>query len=67
MERGVDDEGHEAEDSPYHEWAMRSRGEEALDLHGVHRVSALLRNIFKIASGAAFHRRRRLTTARPVA
>jgi len=42
MERGVDDEGHEAEDSPYHKWVMRSRGEQALDLHGVQRVSARL-------------------------
>jgi hypothetical protein len=40
MERGVDDEGHEAEDGPSHKWAMRARGEETLDLHGVHRVTA---------------------------
>ena len=40
IERGVDDEGHEAEESPSHKRAMRARGEEALGVQGVQRLSA---------------------------
>ena len=40
IERGVDDEGHEAEDSPDAPWAVRTRGEASLELQGVHRLSA---------------------------
>ena len=39
-ERRVDDEGHEAEESPSHKGAMRARGEEALEVQGVQRLSA---------------------------
>ena len=40
IERGVDQEGHEAEESPSHEGVMSARGEVALEVHGVQRVSA---------------------------
>jgi hypothetical protein len=40
IERGVDQEGHEAEESPLHKGAMRARGEEALEVQGVQRLSA---------------------------
>ena len=39
-ERRVDDEGHEAEESPSHKGAVRARGEEALGVQGVQWVSA---------------------------
>jgi hypothetical protein len=39
IERGVDDEGHEAEESPSNKGAVRAR-EEALELQGVQRLSA---------------------------
>jgi hypothetical protein len=39
-ERRGDDEGHEAEESPSHKGAMRARGEEALEVQGVQRLSA---------------------------
>ena len=40
IERGVDQEGHEAEESPEAPRAVRARGEEALGVQGVQRVSA---------------------------
>ena len=40
IERGVDQEGHEAEDSPEALRAVRARGEEALEVQGVQWVSA---------------------------
>ena len=40
IERGVDQEGHEAEESPLHKGAMRARGAEALEVQGVQRLSA---------------------------
>jgi hypothetical protein len=40
VERGVDDEGHEAEDCPDAPWAMRARGEVPLELQGVQGLSA---------------------------
>jgi hypothetical protein len=40
IERGVDQEGHEAEDSPEALRAVRARGEEALEVQGVQRLSA---------------------------
>ena len=40
IERGVDQEGHEAEDSPEAPWAVRARGEVPLELQGVQRLSA---------------------------
>jgi hypothetical protein len=43
IERGVDDEGHEAEESPSHEvsqGAVRARGEASLVVQGVQRLSA---------------------------
>jgi hypothetical protein len=40
IERGVDDEGHEAEESPEALRAVRARGEEALGVQGVQWVSA---------------------------
>ena len=35
IEGGVDQEGHEAEESPSHKGAVRARGEEALGVQGV--------------------------------
>ena len=40
IERGVDQEGHEAEESPLHKGAVRARGEASLELQGVQRLSA---------------------------
>ena len=40
IERGVDQEGHEAEESPSNKGAMRARGEEALGVQGVQCLSA---------------------------
>ena len=40
IERGVDEEGHEAEDSPEAPWAVRAWGEVPLELQGVQRLSA---------------------------
>jgi hypothetical protein len=40
IERGVDQEGHEAEESPEALRAVRARGEEALGVQGVQWVSA---------------------------
>ena len=40
IERGVDQEGHETEDSPEAPRAVRARGEEALGVQGVQRVPA---------------------------
>jgi len=43
IERRVDDEGHEAEESPSHkvsQGAVRARGEVPLELQGVQRLSA---------------------------
>ena len=40
IERGVDQEGHEAEESPEALRAVRARGEEALGVQGVQRLSA---------------------------
>ena len=40
IERGVDEEGHEAEESPEALRAVRARGEEALELQGVSCLSA---------------------------
>ena len=40
IERGVDQEGHEAEESPSNKRAMRARGEGSLELQGVQRLSA---------------------------
>ena len=40
VERRVDQEGHEAEDSPEAPWAVRARGEVPLELHGVQGLSA---------------------------
>ena len=40
IERGVDQEGHEAEDSPEAPRAVRARGEASLELQGVQRLSA---------------------------
>ena len=40
IERGVDQEGHEAEESPSHKGAVRARGEVPLELQGVQRLSA---------------------------
>jgi len=40
IERGVDQEGHEAEESPEAPRAVRARGEEALGVQGVQRLSA---------------------------
>ena len=40
VERGVDDEGHEAEDSPDAQGAVRARGEVPLELQGVQGLSA---------------------------
>ena len=40
VERRVDDEGHEAEESPSHKGAVRARGEASLELQGVQRLSA---------------------------
>ena len=36
----ADGEGHEAEESPSHEGAMRARGEVPLEVQGVQRLSA---------------------------
>ena len=40
IERGVDQEGHEAEESPSNKGAVRARGEVPLELQGVQRLSA---------------------------
>jgi hypothetical protein len=40
VERRVDQEGHEAEDSPEAPWAVRARGEVPLELQGVQCLSA---------------------------
>ena len=40
IERGFDQEGHEAEESPSHKGAVRARGEVPLELQGVPRLSA---------------------------
>ena len=40
IERGVDDEGHEAEEGPLHKGAVRARGEVPLELQGMQWVSA---------------------------
>ena len=40
IERRVDQEGHEAEDSPDAPWAVRARGEASLEVQGVQRLSA---------------------------
>ena len=40
IERGVDDEGHEAEESPEALRAVRARGEATLEVQGVQRLSA---------------------------
>ena len=40
IERGVDQEGHEAEESPSNKGAVRARGEEALGVQGVRCLSA---------------------------
>ena len=40
IERGVEQEGHEAEESPLHKGAVRARGEASLELQGVQRLSA---------------------------
>jgi len=40
IERGVDQEGHETEDSPEAPRAVRARGEEALGVQGVRCLSA---------------------------
>ena len=38
--RGGDEEGHEAEESPSHEGAVRARGEVSVEMQGVQRLSA---------------------------
>ena len=38
--RGGDEPGHEAEESPSHEGAMRARGEASIEMQGVQRLSA---------------------------
>ena len=40
IERGVDQEGHEAEEGPLHKGAVRARGEVPLELQGMQWVSA---------------------------
>ena len=40
IERGVDQEGHEAEESPSHKGAVRARGKASLVVQGVQRLSA---------------------------
>ena len=40
IERGVDQEGHEAEESSSNKGAVRARGEASLELQGVQRLSA---------------------------
>ena len=40
IERGVDQEGHEAEESPEAPRAVRARGEVPLEVQGVQRLSA---------------------------
>ena len=37
--RGADEEGHEAEESPSHEGAVRARGEVSVELQGVQSLS----------------------------
>ena len=40
IERGVDQEGYEAEESPSHKGAVRARGEASLELQGVQSLSS---------------------------